>query len=195
MNNVFSMRGIAAAAALAALSFSATAVDAEEASDSTVAAVPVVHSVPKSETHPLSVTVVLLNKTKLTGMLADMTSLKMQTSFGAADIPLSEVAGIRFASVDNASNTIVMLNGDSITGATEIKLMTVETEWGVAEINGSNIASIMFLSGITWEPQVGLSGDRWNLANVKKPVAPKPTTASRTTSSYRRTGSSYSRGR
>ena len=38
-----------------------------------------------------------------------------------------------------------MLNGDSITGATDVKLMTVETEWGVAQINGQSIQSILFV--------------------------------------------------
>jgi hypothetical protein len=208
MNNLFSVRGFAAAAALSALTtFAATGVNAQETSETIAVAkaVPVARAVPSMEVRPLSVTVALLSNTKLAGMLTDTTSLEMRTSFGIANIPLSEVAGIRFASADNASTTVVMLNGDSITGATEIELMTVETEWGIATINGNNIASILFVPGITWAPQVGLNGNRWNLATVKKPappVAPKPTTTSRTTSSTQRRApvtssrtSLYSRGR
>jgi hypothetical protein len=120
----------------------------------------------------------------------------MRTSFGTADIPLSEVAGIKFASADNATTTVVMLNGDSITGATDVKLVTVETEWGMATINGPNISSIMFVPGLNWNPTAGLNGKRWNLANAKtskpavtKPAstasrAPAPATSSRTRAGY-----------
>jgi hypothetical protein len=87
---------------------------------------------------PLSVTVDLISNTAIAGTLTDLTNLDMQTSFGTANIPLSEVAAIRFASADDATTTVVMLNGDSITGATDVKLVTVETEWGTASINGQS---------------------------------------------------------
>ncbi|TWU22986.1 hypothetical protein Pla52o_25200 [Novipirellula galeiformis] len=123
---------------------------------------------------PLSVSVDLMSKTVIQGTLTDTTQLDMQTSFGVANIPLSEVAGIRFASASDASTTVVMLNGDSITGATDVKLVTVETEWGIATINGSSIGSILFVPGVDWNPQSGLNGKRWNLANEpKEPAAAK----------------------
>jgi hypothetical protein len=210
MKNAFSLRGFAAAAALVALAtFASTGVNAQETTKVAKAvpvakAAPIAKAVPSLQVRPLSVMVTLLSKTKLTGTLTDITSINMRTSFGAADIPLSEVAGVRFASADDASTTIVMLNGDSITGATDINLMTVETEWGIAAINGSNVASVLLVPGIAWQPQVGLNGNRWNLATVKKPAPPaaaKPTTASRTASSTQRRSpmtssrTVYSRGR
>ena len=131
---------------------------------------------------PLSVTVDLISKDRLEGTLTDKTSLDMQTSFGGASIPLSEVAGIRFASAENASTTVVMLNGDSITGATDVKLITVETEWGTASIHGQNISSILFVPGLSWNPATGLSGKRWDLINTKKQAAPPRSTAPRSTS-------------
>lgn len=127
---------------------------------------------------PLSVTVDLVSETKIAGTLTDTTQLDMQTSFGSVPIPLSEVAGIKFASADDPSTTVVMLNGDSITGATDVKLITVETEWGTATINGVSIASILFVPGLSWNSQSGLNGNRWNLAEQKKeaPPAAPPTT-------------------
>ncbi|MEO1614379.1 MAG: hypothetical protein AAFV88_00930 [Planctomycetota bacterium] len=114
---------------------------------------------------PLSVTVELVDgKTKLTGTLMNQTSLDMKTSFGTVDIPLSEVAGFRFPSENDASTTVVMLNGDSITGATELKVLTVETEWGTAQINGQSIQSILFVPNLAWKPSTGLNGKRWTLA-------------------------------
>ena len=209
MKSVISLRGIAAAAAIAVMSFASTA-NAQESSKTIAKAKPVTRAVASSvKVRPMSVSIDLISNTKLTGTLTDTTTLEMRTSFGTAAIPLSEVAGIRFASADDASTTVVMLNGDSITGATDVKLVTVETEWGMATINGPNIASIMFVPGLTWSPTAGLNGKRWNLANTKtsKPKssttagkAPSaPASSSRTTSpstrnSYPQSSPSY-RGR
>ncbi len=136
-----------------------------------------------TQVRPLSVTVDLLSNTKISGTLTDTSSLEMQTSFGNASIPLSEVAGIRFASADDASTTVVMHNGDSITGATDVKLVTIETEWGVATINGQSVQSILFIPSVVWNPLSGLNGKRWSLvsekqlAAAKPPVQPTPTQA------------------
>lgn len=129
---------------------------------------------------PLSVTVGLVSTNEIEGTLTDTTQLQMQTSFGTASIPLSEVAGIRFASTNDATTTVVMLNGDSITGATDVKLITVETEWGTASINGPSISSIMFVPGLKWNPQSGLNGKRWSLIDEKGSEPPAPKAASNT---------------
>ncbi len=183
MNSIFSLRAFVAAATIAAMSFGSTA-NAQEATSTEVAkARPVARAVASSpKVRPLSVSIDLLSSTKLAGTLTDTTTLEMRTSFGTASIPLSEVAGIRFASANDASTTVVMLNGDSITGATDVKLVTVETEWGMATINGPNIASIMFVPGLNWSPTAGLNGKRWNLANAKS-TSSKPSSDSATASS------------
>jgi hypothetical protein len=131
----------------------------------------------QAKARPLSVTVGLSSNATIEGTLTDTNQLQMQTSFGTASIPLSEVAGIKFASANDATTTVVMLNGDSITGATDVKLITVETEWGTASINGPSISSIMFVPGLTWNPQDGLNGKRWSLADVKPKEVASPTTA------------------
>lgn len=155
------------------MSFGSTADAQDSASKEVAKARPVARAVASSpKVRPLSVSIDLLSSTKLTGTLTDTTTLEMRTSFGTASIPLSEVAGIRFASANDASTTVVMLNGDSITGATDVKLVTVETEWGMATINGPNIASIMFVPGLNWSPTAGLNGKRWNLANAKSSSKP-----------------------
>ena len=180
MKSIFSLRAFVAAAAIAAMSLSSSAV-AQEKKAETKESKPVARAVASpSKVRALSVNIDLLSETKIAGTLTDATTLEMRTAFGIAQIPLSEVAGIRFASADNASTTVVMLNGDSITGATDIKLMTVETEWGTASINGQNIKSVLFVPGLAWNPQNGLNGKRWNLANVKTTKKPSSSTASRT---------------
>ena len=94
--------------------------------------------------------------------------------FGEAQIPLSEIAGVRFATGDETSTTVVMLNGDSITGATDTKFITVETEWGTAKINGSSLVSMLFVPGLQWESSHGLNGKRWSLVEAK-PIPTSPT--------------------
>jgi len=180
MKSLFQLRTLVAASAIAALTTTGYADEKKDEKKKSVAK-PVARAVASpAKVRPLSIQVDLLSKTKITGTLTDATSLEMRTAFGVANIPLSEVAGIRFASADNASTTVVMLNGDSITGATDIKLMTVETEWGIATINGQNISSVLFVPGLAWNPQTGLNGKRWNLATVKK-KEPAPRTAAPTT--------------
>ena len=177
MNSLLSIRNVAVAAALAALTgFSATA----SAQDKVAKAKPV----STTKARPLSISVDLISGTNLAGTLTDAVSLEMRTSFGNASIPLSEVAGIRFASADNASTTVVMLNGDSITGATDVKMVTVETEWGTASINGQNISSLLFVPGLTWNPATGLNGKRWSLISTKE-----TSTASKTASTSKSTSS------
>lgn len=132
---------------------------------------------PTPTVRPLSVTVGLISESEIEGTLTDTTQLQMQTSFGTASIPLSEVAGIRFASTSDTTTTVVMMNGDSITGATDVKLITVETEWGTASINGPSIKSIMFVPGLAWNPQTGLNGKRWSLTDAKVQPTPAPPAA------------------
>lgn len=155
------------------------------------------------QARPLVVTVDLLSGTNISGTLTDANSLEIRTSFGAANMPLSEVAGIRFATADDPTTTVAMHNGDSITGATDVKIVTVETEWGTATINGQSVQSILFVPNVSWNSLAGLSGKRWSLTSVKKappkqpaaaaPGAPKPTAS--TTYPGRRTTTYPYRGR
>ncbi len=102
---------------------------------------------------PLTVSVQLLrSELIITGALTDSTLLALKTAFGEASIPLSEVAGVRFPSGQDTSTTLVMLNGDSITGASDVKSITVETEWGSAKVNGENISSMMFVPAWSGKP-------------------------------------------
>ncbi|QDT11059.1 hypothetical protein [Stieleria marina] len=180
MKAVFSFRGAIAAIALAATTSFVLPATADDKKD-TAAAKPVAKAVAK--VRPLSITADLIGSTKLSGTLMDSTALEMRTSFGSANIPLSEVAGIRFASAENATTTVVMLNGDSITGATDLKLVTIETSWGTAAINGQNVESILFVPGLTWNSHNGLNGKRWVLSDNKASTSSTARTSSKASSS------------
>jgi hypothetical protein len=121
---------------------------------------------------PLNVTVELSTGSSISGTLIEVDVLLIKTAFGEASVPLTEIAGIRFPQGDDVSTSIVMLNGDSITGATDVKMVTIDTDWGQAKINGSAIRSILLIPNLSWSSSSGISGKRWTLQDSK----PQPPT-------------------
>lgn len=113
---------------------------------------------------PLAVSATLTDRSIITGTLIDSTAISIKTAFGEASLPLSEVAGIRFPAADDSGTTVVMLNGDSISGVTNLKFINVETTWGSAKINGQSIGNMLFVPGLTWKSTESLGGRRWILA-------------------------------
>jgi hypothetical protein len=125
---------------------------------------------------PLAATITLSSGAELRGTLLDETELPMRTSFGQASIPLAEVAGIKMAQEGNSTTTVILHNGDTITGATDLARVNIETEWGKAQINGPNVNAILFTPGLSWVKDDTLTGDRWKL--VEQPAQPdQPPTA------------------
>lgn len=154
-----------------ALLTSATCFAQDREATATAVAVPAANV---SKVSQLTVSVDLIGGTKIVGTLTDVAQLPIKTAFGEANVPMSEVAGVKMASAEDPSTTVIMKNGDSITGATDLKLVTVETEWGTAKINGSNITSLLLLPDLKWNATMGLNGKRWSLVDSK---AASPATA------------------
>jgi sRNA-binding regulator protein Hfq len=125
---------------------------------------------------PQSVTISLLNGMKLSGELTEVDQWSMKTSFGTTNLPLSTVAGMRMAQEGNAITTVVLHNGDNLTGAVQLDQVVIQTEWGRAEINGNHVASILFTPGLKWTSETGLNGMRWKLVTDEppKPAAAAP---------------------
>lgn len=113
---------------------------------------------------PLAATVQLnIGTTHLSGTLLSASDVVMKTSFGEVTVPFSEVAGIKLASAGDAKTTVVLHNGDSVTGACDIGRIELQMEWGTATINGDAINSILFAPGMAWVSESGLHGTRWTL--------------------------------
>ena len=146
----------------------------------------------KPRINPTSVILSLASGTEIRGALTDTTSVEMKTSFGQLTLPLAEVAGIKLADEKNATTTVIMHNGDSVTGATDIQRLTVETEWGIATVNGSSVSSILLAPGLKWTSDSGLNGVRWELVEASAAQPVKKATAS---SSQPRASSTASSGR
>jgi len=99
----------------------------------------------------------------LRGQLISTPQVTVATSFGNVDVPLSEVAGIKVASANNPTTTVVLHNGDSITGACDVGRVDLRTEWGRAEVQGTSINTILFIEGVSWISDEALGGKRWQL--------------------------------
>lgn len=172
-----------------ALSASNLSVLAQEATATATAVRVPAASVPKMG--PLTVTVDMLGGQKITGTWTDITELPFKGAVGEVKVLLSQIAGIKLASADDPSTTIVFKNGDTITGATDLQSVSVDTEWGSAKINGSSITSLVLLPDLKWNASVGLNGKRWSLVDSKNQqgvtlpsgsvIQPNPTTTRPTT--------------
>ena len=123
---------------------------------------------------PQSVTVALINGNTMVGTIGEADQWTMKTSFGTASLPLSAVAGIRMAQEGSATTTVVLHNGDSITGAVQFDQVVIQTEWGRAEILGTHVASILFTPGLKWTSEPGLNGTRWKLVAAEQPAGRRP---------------------
>lgn len=156
----------------------AVALPAAKGSDAKGAA-----AAPKLKLQPLTVSVQLDEiGTRFTGTLSGLDQWPMKTSFGETNVPLSAVAGIKFAGAGTPVTTIVLHNGDSITGALELNHVLIETSWGKAEIDSGHITSMLFSPGLSWTTEPGLSGNRWKLVADKDRQPARPPSGNTTTS-------------
>ena len=167
---------VAIAVGLVVLTNSVSFAQEEAVAEAVATAEPTKKDSKSTAVRPLTVATGLVDDTVITGTLMDSTSIEVRTAFGEATIPLSEVAGIRFPGDEDVSTTVVMLNGDSITGATDLKYASVETTWGSAKINGQNIATMLFVPGLRWESAQELGGKRWKLVEATAPKSVQPAT-------------------
>src|SRR5262245_13211740 len=135
---------------------------------------------------PQSVTIAMINGNTMTGTLSQADQGPMKTSLGTTTLPLSAVAWIKMAQEGNATTTVVLHNGDSITGAVQIDHVAIQTDWGRAEIFGTHVASILFTPGLKWSSEPGLNGTRWKL--VAEPTRPGATSTASASSAPPTTG-------
>jgi len=121
---------------------------------------------------PLQVTMEMASQTnaQLKGRLLEMTELSVETAFGTATIPLHAVLGMRLPQKDSPMTTVLLTNGDSVTGTTELEKLFVHTDWGKAEVDAANVISIVFKEGLTWTLETRLNGERWTLIEQPQQV-------------------------
>ena len=104
---------------------------------------------------------------ELKGSPVDLEEIKVNTLFGAVDIPIHTIAGIRFAQDNDEQSTIVLLNGDAITGDITMSDFSFVSSWGKASVNVSNLVSIVFRDDLAWSGVNTPNGRRWRLTRVQ----------------------------
>ena len=107
----------------------------------------------------------------LSGTPIELDTVKVNSLFGEANLPLHTIAGVRFAQEANEQTTIVLQNGDVLTGELGIENLKFVSEWGEATVNVPHIRSIVFRSDLVWSPVSTANGTRWRLTKVNAAAA------------------------
>ncbi len=110
---------------------------------------------------------------ELKGSPVDLEQINVNTLFGAVDIPMHTIAGIRFSQGTDEKSTIVLLNGDAITGDITMTDFDFVSSWGKATVNVSNLVSIVFRDDLAWSGVNTPNGRRWRLSRIQPGAAAK----------------------
>ncbi len=113
-----------------------------------------------------TMTVKLRGELELSGTPIELDSVQVNSLFGVADLPLHTIAGVRFAQDANEQTTVVLQNGDVLTGDLTIENLKLVSEWGEATVNVAHIRSVVFRSDLTWSPVNSSNGTRWRLTKL-----------------------------
>ena len=114
----------------------------------------------------------LLKNMELEGAPVDLDEIKINSIFGEASIPLHTIAGIRFAQKPQEQSTIVLLNGDALTGEIALSEVKCVAEWGEAKVNVPHIVSIVFRPDLAWSSVSTPNGPRWQLKKISSNYVP-----------------------
>lgn len=165
---IFSL--ISAAVLLAAAPF-ALAQDAVEAEAEVAAPEAAVEA--SAEPQSLRMKLKLRRDMTLEGAPVELANVKMNTIFGDATLPLNTIAGIRFAGENSPESTVILRNGDSLTGSLVLENVKFVSQWGEATINVSALESVTFVDGMAWASQTNSMGNaRWALSPAKASSTP-----------------------
>jgi hypothetical protein len=114
---------------------------------------------PTSEVVKLS----LKNGLEFTGNRIDLDSITVNSLFGHTTIPIDVIAGIRFAQGDQERTTIVLHNGDTLTGEIDPTSFSFVSNWGESTIDMHQVVWVVFRPGLSWSTISTPAGTRWTL--------------------------------
>jgi hypothetical protein len=108
---------------------------------------------------------------KLEGCLANA-AIPCRLAFGDVPLPLETIRGIRMSdemtaveggTAQPSGATIVLENGDSLTGLPRMEVLHLQTEWGEATVKLTHLKSLILTGeSVSWTEQEG----RWRLSPV-----------------------------
>ena len=115
-----------------------------------------------------SMQLTLQNKLELSGTPIDLEAIEMSSLFGNAKIPLHTIAGIRFAQGADEQTTVVLLNGDALTGDVNLSDIAFVSDWGEAKVNVAHLVSVVFRDDLAWSGVATPNGKRWRLTKLQR---------------------------
>jgi hypothetical protein len=99
----------------------------------------------------------------MAGNMDGFDSFSIKCKFGDINIPMDQIAGIRFK-IDNKDSAVVVLtNGDTITGEPTVPAVELKTDWGQADIEPDFIQSLTTSANSRFLQETGDFGVRWRL--------------------------------
>lgn len=123
----------------------------------------------------------------LKGTPLELESIKMTSIIGEIDIPLHTIAGVKFPEKTGEPHTVVLHNGDSLTGDVQLNAVKIVSAWGEASVNSSELTHLVFGDDLRWTKDTSSNNGRWRLSRVTTPPpgtrstsAARPTTTSQT---------------
>lgn len=127
----------------------------------------------------------------LKGTPLNLESVKMTSIIGEIDIPLHTIAGIKFPEKSGDQHTLVLHNGDSLTGDVQLSSVKIVSQWGEALVNTSELTYVVFGDDLRWSNDAGTGKGRWRLSRppatpaVQRPVTAAARSSTRPTRVYR----------
>jgi hypothetical protein len=105
----------------------------------------------------------ITDESTIAGSVVDMTAIELMTNFGKVELTLDQVAGVRFKSDGEDAAVVFLNNGDAITGTPTLGVVNVQTFWGLAEVNASNLRSMSASPSAQYVREATDFGSRWTL--------------------------------
>ncbi|MCA9184082.1 MAG: hypothetical protein R3E01_28675 [Pirellulaceae bacterium] len=112
----------------------------------------------------------------LEGTLVELETVKLNAIFGEVAVPTHAIVGIHFGETGKEPTTVIMRNGDTLTGQLGVSEIKIVSEWGQSTVNTSSIKSIVLGSDMQWSQSTSLDGQRWTLVKGTAPNTLPPGT-------------------
>ena len=105
----------------------------------------------------------LTDTDSMAGGIDGFDRFEIETKFGKVSMPMDQVAGIKFHIDGKDAAVVVMDNGDTVTGVPVIPAVTLQTDWGKAEVKPEFMNALTTTSNARFVQENTDFGLRWQL--------------------------------
>ena len=117
-----------------------------------------------SSGQPVDLYYIRLKEAKsMAGGIDGFDRFEIETKFGKVSMPMDQVAGIKFHIDGKDSAVVVMDNGDTVTGVPVIPAVSLQTDWGQADIVPESMNALTTTANARFVQENTDFGLRWQL--------------------------------